>query len=63
MLRHLERNVRARRLDARVLRAPAEDLPFEDDSFDVAVSTLVLCGVDDRPRALGCFGCCDLAAA
>jgi SAM-dependent methyltransferase len=52
MLRHLERNVRARRPAARVLRAPAEDLPFDDDSFDVAVSTLVLCGVDDQPRAL-----------
>src|SRR5437879_6782312 len=37
---------------AKVLRAPAEDLPFEDDSFDVAVSTLVLCGVSDQPRAL-----------
>ena len=35
-----------------VLRAPAEDLPFEDDTFDVVVSTLVLCGVDDQPRAL-----------
>ena len=32
--------------------APAEDLPFEDDTFDVAVSTLVLCGVGDQPRAL-----------
>jgi ubiquinone/menaquinone biosynthesis C-methylase UbiE len=57
MLRHLERNVRAHRAGhdgpaARVLRAPAEDLPFDDDSFDVAVSTLVLCGVDDQPRAL-----------
>src|SRR6516164_1865997 len=38
--------------EAKVLRAPAEDLPFDDDSFDVAVSTLVLCGVDDQPRAL-----------
>jgi ubiquinone/menaquinone biosynthesis C-methylase UbiE len=35
-----------------VLRAPAEDLPFEDDTFDVAVSTLVLCTVSDQPRAL-----------
>ena len=35
-----------------VLRAPAEDLPFDDQTFDVAVSTLVLCGVDDQPRAL-----------
>ena len=58
MLRRLERNVRAHSAgqhgpDAKVLRAPAEDLPFDDDSFDVAVSTLVLCGVDDQPRALG----------
>ncbi|HEY2286498.1 MAG TPA: class I SAM-dependent methyltransferase [Streptosporangiaceae bacterium] len=52
MLRRLERNVRAHYPDARVLRAPAEDLPFADDSFDVAVSTLVLCGVDDQPRTL-----------
>jgi SAM-dependent methyltransferase len=52
MLRRLESAVRAHRPSARVLRAPAEDLPFEDDSFDVAVSTLVLCGVDDQPRAL-----------
>jgi ubiquinone/menaquinone biosynthesis C-methylase UbiE len=37
---------------ARLLRAPAEDLPFADDSFDTAVSTLVLCTVDDQPRAL-----------
>jgi ubiquinone/menaquinone biosynthesis C-methylase UbiE len=52
MLRRLERTVQAHRPDARVLRAPAEDLPFDDHSFDVAVSTLVLCGVDDQPRAL-----------
>ena len=35
-----------------VLRAPAEDLPFEDASFDSVVATLVLCSVDDQPRAL-----------
>jgi ubiquinone/menaquinone biosynthesis C-methylase UbiE len=33
------------------LRAPAEDLPFEDKAFDVAVCTLVLYTVDDQPRA------------
>jgi SAM-dependent methyltransferase len=52
MLRRLRLTVSAHRPDAKVLRALAEDLPFDDDSFDVAVSTLVLCGVDDQPRAL-----------
>ncbi len=52
MLRRLEHKVRDQAPAATVLRAPAEDLPFEDESFDVAVSTLVLCGVDDQPRAL-----------
>jgi len=52
MLRRLERRVREQAPETKVLQAPAEDLPFDDDSFDVAVSTLVLCGVDDQPRAL-----------
>jgi len=37
--------------DAKLLRAPTEHLPFNDKSFDVVVSTLVLCTVDDQPRA------------
>jgi ubiquinone/menaquinone biosynthesis C-methylase UbiE len=52
MLRRLERKVNGHEPRPLVLRAPAEDLPLEDDSFDTAVSTLVLCGVDDQPRAL-----------
>ena len=52
MLRRLQRKAGEQAPAATVLRAPAEDLPFEDDCFDVAVSTLVLCGVDDQPRAL-----------
>ena len=52
MYRRLQRRAQELTPDAMVLRAPAEDLPFEDDSFDVAVSTLVLCGVSDQPRAL-----------
>ncbi len=52
MLRRLERKVREKSPASTVLRAPAADLPFEDGSFDVVVSTLVLCGVDDQPRAL-----------
>jgi SAM-dependent methyltransferase len=35
-----------------VVTASAEDLPFDDGSFDVAVATLVLCSVDDQARAL-----------
>ncbi len=52
MIKRLQPKVREQAPAAQVLRAPAEDLPFEDDSFDTAVSTLVLCGVDDQPRAL-----------
>jgi ubiquinone/menaquinone biosynthesis C-methylase UbiE len=52
MMRRLKRHVATSGLTAMVLRAPAEDLPFEDQSFDVVVSTLVLCGVSDQPRAL-----------
>jgi ubiquinone/menaquinone biosynthesis C-methylase UbiE len=52
MARRLERRIGANRPDARLVRAPAEELPFEDASFDVAVSTLVLCTVDDQQRAL-----------
>ena len=52
MMRRLERGRSESRLAATLLRAPAEDLPFEDDSFAAAVSTLVLCTVDDQSRAL-----------
>ena len=52
MLRRLERRATAVAPATIVLRAPAEDLPFEDETFDAVVSTLVLCGVDDQPRAV-----------
>ena len=35
-----------------VIEAPAEELPFDDGSFDVGVSTLVLCTVENPARAL-----------
>jgi ubiquinone/menaquinone biosynthesis C-methylase UbiE len=52
MLKRLEKKVREQGSAAKVVRAPAEELPFEDDSFDSVVSTLVLCGVDDQRQAL-----------
>ena len=38
--------------EADVVTAPAEHLPFDDDSFDAVVSTLVLCSVTDTAGAL-----------
>jgi ubiquinone/menaquinone biosynthesis C-methylase UbiE len=52
MLKRLQRKVNEQAPLAKVLQAPAEELPFEDGSFDTVVSTLVLCGVDDQARAL-----------
>jgi ubiquinone/menaquinone biosynthesis C-methylase UbiE len=52
MLKRLQRAAAEHAPDAQVLEAPAEQLPFEDDSFDTVVSTLVLCGVGDQPQAL-----------
>jgi SAM-dependent methyltransferase len=39
-------------VEARLERAPAEELPFADGSFDTVVSTLVLCTVSDPRRAV-----------
>jgi ubiquinone/menaquinone biosynthesis C-methylase UbiE len=52
MIGRLQRRINEFAPRAKLLRAPAEDLPFEDDSFDAVVSTLVLCSVDDQPRAM-----------
>jgi SAM-dependent methyltransferase len=37
---------------ARMVRAPAESLPFDDDTFDTAVATLVLCTIPDPVAAI-----------
>src|SRR5712691_6097459 len=47
MARRLERKLVGYSLPVRLIRAPAEDLPLEDASFDFVVSTLVLCTVND----------------
>ena len=52
MARRLERRAGELGRPIELVRAPAEDLPFADDSFDVVVSTLVLCTVGDVPKAL-----------
>jgi ubiquinone/menaquinone biosynthesis C-methylase UbiE len=52
MARRLEEHIAQRRPGARLVVAPAEELPFADASFDTAVSTLVLCTVRDQARSL-----------
>lgn len=54
---HMTKQLRKRlaespRAGAEAVEAPAEKLPFPDDSFDTAVVTLVLCTVPDPTAAL-----------
>jgi ubiquinone/menaquinone biosynthesis C-methylase UbiE len=52
MARRLERHVARREAAARVVRAPAAELPVEDASADTVVASLVLCTVPDVAAAL-----------
>lgn len=52
MLKRLRRHVTEQGVNAEVVQAPAEALPFGDASFDTVVTTLVLCTVGDQPGAL-----------
>ena len=53
MAAKLEKKVAASGRAAQVVQAPAERLPFPDDTFDTVVVTLVLCTVPDQRVALG----------
>ena len=52
MLRKLRPKVEEAGIGAEVVQAGAEQLPFEDSSFDTAIFTLVLCTVPDPAAAL-----------
>jgi len=52
MARKLEGKLRDLSRRGRVVRASAERLPFDDDSFDTAVATFVLCTVDHPEQVL-----------
>lgn len=53
MLRRARRRAEEIGRDVTLVEAPAEALPFEDDSFDTVVSLTVLCTVEDPARTLG----------
>jgi ubiquinone/menaquinone biosynthesis C-methylase UbiE len=57
---HMGAKLRGRLADhsgpARLVTAPAEAIPFPDDTFDTAVATLVLCTVPDPVAAIAELG-------
>src|SRR3954462_9766551 len=53
MVRRLRSHAQGKSGGAEVVQAPAESLPFPDDTFDTAVATLALCTVGDADRAIG----------
>jgi ubiquinone/menaquinone biosynthesis C-methylase UbiE len=52
MFAKLSRTASGHGLNPRVVQAPAEQLPFENDSFDHVVSTMVLCTVTDPAASM-----------
>jgi ubiquinone/menaquinone biosynthesis C-methylase UbiE len=52
MARQMRRKVAEAGRPAQIVAAPAEDLPFEDSTFDTAIFTLVLCTTPDPGAAL-----------
>ncbi len=52
MAKRLRAHLGASPRAAEIVEAPAERLPFADDSFDTAVATLVLCTIPEPEAAL-----------
>jgi SAM-dependent methyltransferase len=52
MVKRLERRLRDSSTSRTVVTAPAEQLPFEDGSFDTVVATMVFCTASDPQAAL-----------
>jgi len=52
MIKQLREKLASSEREAELVEAPAERLPFPDDSFDTAVVTLVLCTVPDPAASL-----------
>jgi len=52
MAKRLEQRVKAGPVAGEVVTAPAEQLPFDDCSFDAVVATMVFCTVSDPQTAL-----------
>ena len=52
MAPRLRRRLKESGQAAQLVEAPAEELPFEDSSFDTAIFTLVLCTVPDQAATL-----------
>jgi ubiquinone/menaquinone biosynthesis C-methylase UbiE len=52
MMRRLREKFSRASIEAKVVDAPAEELPFPDASFDTVLSVHVLCSVADLPKSL-----------
>jgi ubiquinone/menaquinone biosynthesis C-methylase UbiE len=52
MAKRLERRLKRSAMSGEVVSAPAEQMPFDDGSFDTVVATMVFCTVSDPYTAL-----------
>lgn len=52
MLRRARKAAKTAARPIELHQAPAEELPFEDSTFDTAICSLVLCSVSDQKQAL-----------